>query len=107
MAWALVLYTQPVVCFYDSVESIGSQAAAIEKVRLVSVPEIREELRISGGENSSATLQLENGDGALTALLSDIAPHTLVQIFEGSILRLTGEVASMKISTMIELVVEP
>lgn len=77
MADVLIVDSSPPLAWYDSVRPTDVDLAW---PRLAEIPEIAAELRIDGGETPSARVRLDNGDGALTATLTDLPLRTAAYI---------------------------
>ena len=106
MAWALTLSGDPPLAFLDTEhDAYGFDIDLIYR-RLVSVPEVREELRIAGGENPSATIQIDNGDGAMTAILAGLPHSSRAILWENGDRILEGAIASTKLQSTVEMVIE-
>ncbi|CAK0780170.1 conserved hypothetical protein [Gammaproteobacteria bacterium] len=71
--------------------------------RLVNIPESHESLRITGGENPSATIQLDNGDGNLTGFLATLSPGTRATLWENGRIRFNGAVATIKLAEVSDI----
>lgn len=102
MADLLILHTDPPTGYYRGARPGNAPDRAWP--RLASVGEIREELRVSGGETPSLSVSLDNGDGARTLDIAGAsrAGATLyldgAQAFAGRVARITlGPVASLEI----------
>ena len=75
--------------------------------RLISISDIRSELSISGSvETPSVSISLDNGDGALTQWISDLAPLSQAEIFIDGSSTMMGQITQVTISNTITLQVE-
>ncbi|CAK0759533.1 conserved hypothetical protein [Gammaproteobacteria bacterium] len=100
----LIFHTDPPRAFMNAGEV--EPDVDLVSTRLVTIPESHESLRITGGENPSATIQLDNGDGLLTPFLSTLPPGTRVTLLGNGRIRLNGAVATIKLAEVSDIGIE-
>ncbi|CAK0749981.1 hypothetical protein CCP4SC76_2050001 [Gammaproteobacteria bacterium] len=99
----LIFHSDPPRAFMSQGE-IPPDDIDLVSTRLVAIPESHESLRIgSGGENPSATIQLDNGDGNLTGFLANLSPGTRATLMENGRIRFNGAVATIKLAEIAEV----
>lgn len=103
MADLLILQTDPPTGYYRGARP--DNAPDRSWPRLASVGEIREELRVSGGETPSLSVAIDNGDGARTSELAWAARVGAALYRDGAIL-FAGRVARVTLGPVVSLEIE-
>ncbi|CAK0782235.1 conserved hypothetical protein [Gammaproteobacteria bacterium] len=98
----LIFHANPPRAFKTAGESAPDDVDLVSQ-RLINIPESHESLRINGGENPSATIQLDNGDGFLTGFLATLPPGTRVTLWENGRIRFNGSVATIKLAEVSDI----
>ena len=106
-AW-VVIGTTPQYGFYAGPSKPSSNLPDISCPTLSNVGALRRPLAISGGEASNISIDIDNGDGALTSLVADwLFLPAVVYYLDGSTEKtaLNGTVQSIEIAETIGITI--
>jgi hypothetical protein len=99
---SLILASDPPMAFYQSTRPDIDLAWP----RLASVGDLRDTLRVSGGETPNLSAGIDNGDGALTAELADPPLLAVASLYDGADLVWQGHLSRVTIGAFIQLDLE-
>jgi len=99
---SLILASDPPIAFYQGARPDIDLAWP----RLASVGDLRDTLRVNGGETPNLTASIDNGDGALTTELADPPLLAVASLYDGTDMIWQGHLSRVTIGAIIQLDLE-
>lgn len=96
----VIITSSPDLAFYDD---DNPPDIDLRWRRLVAVGETRSMLRVSGGETPNGSVEIDNGDGAITSHMTGALLRQPVKIYDGSALIFSGVISRITVGNTIKL----
>ena len=99
----VIITSSPDLAFYDD---DNPPEVDLRWRRLVAVGETRSMLRVSGGETPNGSVEIDNGDGAITQHMTGALLRQQVKIYDGAVLIFSGIIRRISVGNTIKLDLE-